>query len=206
MQVSVLFVSLNYMCLWCHCSADRQRKLCFSSLVPHPHSPQFPCLEPAAAAWPQTFLQTLTLCSHLLFLLLCHVSHPPLPPFHSWPSSVSHHTTFPLSAFATDPLSAQLFISSRLRTKEEGGLPCNCWESPVPTYIMSHRLRRQAGPPTLEGVWHVNRSALEGLIVKQSMTRLDAVEVEEPSSQRGGAGWNPSQVKHWRCKAREAGL
>lgn len=60
---------------------------------------------------------------------------------------------------------------------------------------MSHRLRRQAGPPTLEGAWHVNRSAPEGLIVKRSMTRLDAVEVEEPSSQRGVAGWNPSQVQ-----------
>lgn len=68
MQVSVLFVSLNYVCLWCHCSVDRQRKLCFSSLVPHPHSPQFPRPGPAAAARPQTFLQTLTLCSHLLFL------------------------------------------------------------------------------------------------------------------------------------------
>lgn len=65
----------------------------------------------------------------------------------------------------------------------------------MPTYIMSHRLRRQAGPPTLEGAWHVNRSALEGLIVKRSMTRLDAVEVEEPSSQQGVAGWDPSRIK-----------
>lgn len=54
----------------------------------------------------------------------------------------------------------------------------HCWESPVPTFIMSHQLRRQAAPQTLEGIicqlvgtWGAN--------CKTKHDWLDAVKVKE---------------------------
>lgn len=83
-QVSVLFVYLNYVCLWCHCSVDRQRKLCFSSLVPHPHSPQFPRPEPAAARPQDVSPNTDPLLSPFIPLTVPRI----IPPF-SFPAWLS---------------------------------------------------------------------------------------------------------------------
>lgn len=108
--------------------------------------------------------------SQLQFSLRYLAKHWPLGSLSLFSLYSCHHATFhpfslsrlhvepasPLSLTTTDP--CQLGCTSPQGCKVEEGFSFfytsspRCWESPVPTYIMSHQLRHQAGPQTLEGI------------------------------------------------------